>query len=124
MPQYAFLQALYLAALGAVVAVALAMPAGAKAGARAGRLVKRGAFAGLLVALVACLAWGNATGDLARFNEELGIDAWVQMAAFFGIVLFTANHFVTRYLEDKEAAERAATADAKEPLDRGDDAHA
>lgn len=120
MPQYGFLQAMYVAALISVAAVALAMPAGARFGARTGALVKRGAFVWLLLAVAACLAWGASSGDLARFNQGLGFEAWLQMGAWFGIVLFTANHFVTRYLEDKAASEREAAAAAGSREERGE----
>jgi len=112
-PQYPFLQAMYVAALCAVLGVALAIPVGTRRGARAGRRVLRGTLIALAAVLVACLIWGSISGDLARVNAQLGIDAWAQMAAFFGIVLFTGARFVGRYLDDRAERERGAATPAE-----------
>jgi len=107
-PQYPFLQVMYVAATAAVLGVALAIPVGARRGARAGRLLLRGTLIALAVVLAACLLWGSSSGDLAAFNARLGIDAWIQMIAFFGIVLFTGVRFVGRFLDDRAVREREA----------------
>lgn len=112
MPQYPFLQAMYVAAIAAIVGTGLALPVGARLGSRAGRRVLRGTVIALAVALVSCLIWGSRSGDLAAFNARLGVDAWVQMVAFFGIALSTAYHFVGRYLDDRATREREATGPA------------
>jgi len=111
-PQYPFLQAMYVAAIVAALGIVLALPVGARYGPRAGRRVLRGTLVALVVALGACLLWGASAGDLAAFNARLGVDAWLQMVAFFGIVLWTGYHFVGRYLDDRAARERDAAAAA------------
>ena len=111
MPQYPFLQVMYVAAIAAVLGVALAIPVGARRGAPTGRRVLRGTLIALAIVLAACLFWGSSSGDLAEFNVQLGIDAWIQMLAFFGIVLFTGAHFVGRFLDDRAAREREAAQD-------------
>ena len=108
MPQYAFVQVMAVAALLAIIALVAAMPLGAKAGPRAGRALLRVSLVGVLLAIAGCFVWGASTGDLGRFNAQMGWDSWLQMGAFFGIVYFTGYRFVSAYLADK--AKEAASA--------------
>lgn len=109
MPQLAFVQVMAVAGLAAIVAVVLVMPVGARLGHRAGTLLLRGSLIGALVVFASCLLSGASTGDLGRFNAEEGIEAWLQMGAFWGIVYGTGYRFVSAYLADKA---RSATGGA------------
>lgn len=105
MPQLAFVQVMAVAGLAAIIAVVLAMPVGARLGHRAGKLLLRASLIGALGVFVACLAWGASTGDLGRFNAQEGVEAWLQMGAFWGIVYGTGYRFVSAYLTDKARVE-------------------
>lgn len=101
MPQLPFVQGMAIAALAAILLVVLAIPVGIRAGARAGGLVLRTSLIGALLAFGGLAAWGTASGDLALFNARMGVGAWLQMGAFFGIVYMTGYRFVASYLADK-----------------------
>ena len=112
MPQYPFIQVMAAAATCALLGIVLAMPVGKRAGARAGRIVLRATVVALFVVLAGCLAWGQATGDLAAFNTRRGGEAWLQIGVFFLLILSTARRFVSRYLDDLAGSERTEAADA------------
>jgi hypothetical protein len=108
MPQLAFLQVMAVAALAAIVAVVLAMPIGMRLGHRAGRVLLRVSLIGVALVFAGCLAWGASTGDLARFNAQEGVGAWLQMGAFFVIIYGTGYRFVSAYLLDKASSAEVA----------------
>jgi len=110
MPQLAFVQVMAVAGLASIVAVVLAMPVGARLGHQAGRLLLRASLIGVLGVFAGCLAWGAASGDLGRFNAQEGVEAWLQMGAFWGIVYGTGYRFVSAYLADKARADTAPVA--------------
>ncbi|MDO8879221.1 MAG: hypothetical protein Q7W44_00210 [Coriobacteriia bacterium] len=112
MPELPFLQVMAVVACLTLAGVVVAMPVGRRAGARAGRSVLRASLGVLLVTIAACLWWGHATGDLATFNARMGLDAWLQIGAFFGIILTTGYRFVGRFLDDLASAESPEVADA------------
>ncbi|MGB4593364.1 MAG: hypothetical protein WBI63_06275 [Coriobacteriia bacterium] len=101
MPQLAFLQTIVVCAIVAFVVAILAMPVGARVSPRAGVYVLRGSLIGLVVAVVACVAWGASSGELATFEQTLGFDGALQMAVFFGILYVTFFNFAAKYLTDK-----------------------
>jgi hypothetical protein len=105
MPQLPFLQVMVAVAFMALVGVVVAMPVGKHASAAAGRAVLRGSVGALLVTIAACLWWGHTTGDLAIFNARMGLEAWLQIGAFFGIVLSTGYRMAGRYIDDLAIAE-------------------
>ncbi|MDI6712773.1 MAG: hypothetical protein QMD96_05985 [Anaerosomatales bacterium] len=107
MPQLRFLQTFAALALAAVVLTVVALPVGARGGARAGRRVLRAGAILLAAGLAGSVAWGVASGEWTVFWQELGLDAVVQIGAFVLIVYSTAHNFVSRYLDDKAASERA-----------------
>lgn len=106
MPQLPFVQTMAVAGMAAILLAVLAMPAGAWLGARAGLGVLRFSLAGAAAAFIGCIVWGALTGDLAVFNALMGLDDWLQMGAFFGIVYFTGYRFAAAYLTDKLRADR------------------
>ncbi|MBF4509269.1 MAG: hypothetical protein ISP10_02135 [Aeromicrobium sp.] len=112
MPQYAFIQVIAAAATLALFGIVLAIPVGKHAGARAGRIVLRVSVVALLAVVAGCLAWGQATGDLAAFNTRMGWEAWLQIGVFFLLILSTGRRFVSRYLDDLAASEHTEAADA------------
>ncbi len=114
MPQYPFVQFMALSAVVALAGIVVAIPVGLRVGARAGRIVLRSSGLGLLAALAACLLWGRSSGDLARFNARMGADAWLQMGAFFGIILSTGYRFVGRFLDDRVRQSSASEAVASD----------
>lgn len=112
MPQYAFIQVMAAAATLALIGVLLAIPVGRRAGSRAGRTLLRGSVLALFAVLAGCLVWGQASGDLERFNTRMGWEAWLQISMFFVLVLSTGYRFVGRYLDDRAEAEREVAGDA------------
>jgi len=115
MPQLAFVQVMAVAGLAAIVAVVLAMPVGARLGHIAGRLLLRGSLIGALGVFAVCLVWGASTGDLGRFNAQEGVEAWLQMGAFWGIVYGTGYRFVSSYLADKARSAAGPTGRTETP---------
>lgn len=112
MPQHAFIQVMAAAATLSIIGVVVAIPVGRRAGSRAGRTLLRGSVLAMVAVLAACLVWGQASGDLERFNTRMGWEAWLQIAMFFALILSTGYRFVGRYLDDRAEAEREVTADA------------
>lgn len=112
MPELPFLQVMAVVACLTFVGVVIAMPVGTRAGARAGRAVLRASLGVLLVTIAACLWWGHVTGDLATFNTRMGLEAWLQIGAFFGIILSTGYRFVGRFLDELAGTESREVADA------------
>ena len=112
MPELPFVQVMAVAGLIAILAVGLAMLAGARLGTKAGLVLLRASLIGITLAIAGAFAWGSASGDLGRFNARVGASAWFQMGAFFGIVYGTGYRFVSVYLADKhkEGAKEAADA--------------
>lgn len=101
MPQLAFLQTIVVCALAAFIVAILSMPVGARVSPRAGAYVLRGSLIGLVVAIIACVAWGASSGELAAFKQTLGFDGALQMSVFFGILYATFFNFAAKYLTDK-----------------------
>jgi hypothetical protein len=106
MPQLPFVQAMVVVWLLALLGVVVAMLVGNRVGAAAGRTVLRASLAVLLVGVAGCLWWGQASGDLTTFNTRMGVEAWLQIGAFGGIILSIGYRFVGRYLDDMARAER------------------
>ncbi|MBN2848440.1 MAG: hypothetical protein JXP72_08345 [Coriobacteriia bacterium] len=118
MPELAFVQVIAVGAVVALVGIIVAIPTGARLGSRPGRRVLRASGLGLVVLIAGCLFWGASTGELATFNRQLGLDGWLQIGAFFGIILSTGYRFVGRYLDDRARSEKRA---ADEALERAGD---
>ena len=118
MPELAFVQVIAVGAALSLAGIVLAIPVGARRGARPGRLVLRASGFGLLALVAVCLLWGASTGELATFNRQLGLDGWLQIGAFFGIILSTGYRFVGRYLDDRGRTENRAADGASGEGDR------
>ena len=111
MPELAFVQVIAVGAAVSFAGIVAAIPVGARVGSRPGRFVLRASGLGLLALIAICLFWGSSTGELATFNRQLGLDGWLQIGAFFGIILSTGYRFVGRYLDDRERSEKRAADD-------------
>jgi hypothetical protein len=112
MPELPFVQVMAVAALGAILAVVLAMPLGAWVGPRAGRMLLRVSLIGVVGVFAGSLVWGSSAGDLGRFNAQMGVEAWFQMGLFFFVVYGTGYRFVSAYLTDKRRERTKEAADA------------
>lgn len=112
MPELPFVQVMAVAALAAIVAAVFAMPVGAWVGSKAGLAVLRASLAGVVLVFAGALLWGSRSGDLGRFNAQVGVDAWFQMGLFFLIVYGTGYRFVAVYLSDERHEGDKEAADA------------
>lgn len=112
MPELTFLQALVVVALVSFVLVVIAFPVTAKAGWRAGRATVRASLGLLVLGLIATLALGASSGELATFRSTLGIDAALQMGMFFLIMYSTGFLFVSRYISSLASEAAGGAQDA------------
>lgn len=111
-PELPFVQLMAVAALGAMFVAVLAMPLGARMGPAAGMLLLRGSLLAVVLIFGGALAWGSKSGDLGRFNAQVGVDAWFQMGLFFVVVYGTGYRLAAAYLADKRKERAKEAADA------------
>lgn len=112
MPQFAFMQVTHGAALLGILLAVASMPIGAHLGGVLGRRVLRVSALAMLLVLAGSVAWGAVTGDLEVATSALGLDGWLQLGGFFGIMYFIAYNFARSYLDDRVRTEAKEAPDA------------